>query len=163
MMPSSCEICRRHPLLESWRPHDLRPAILDDFGLVAAIRSYAEEWSQTFGIPVRVEAEPAPVDHLSSDMEVELFRIVQEALMNAGKHARASTVQVCLSCAEDAVLLVIEDDGTGFEVEQVQGPTRQSGLGLYGMRERAAVLGGTLTIDTAPGQGTRITLRGPLR
>jgi PAS domain S-box-containing protein len=142
--------------------HDLRPAILDDFGLVAAIQSYADEWTETFGIPVRLDAEAVPNERLPSDTEVALFRVVQEALMNAGKYARARGVDISLSFADDAVLLVVQDDGVGFDAEQVEGPSRHGGLGLYGMRERAALLGGMLTIDTAPGQGTRITLRAPL-
>jgi PAS domain S-box-containing protein len=142
--------------------HDLRPAILDDFGLGAAMQSYADEWTETFGVPVRLDAEAVPDGRLPSDTEVALFRVVQEALMNAGKYARAHAVTILLSFANDAVLLVVQDDGVGFDQEQLGGPSRRGGLGLSGMRERAALLGGTLTIDTTPGQGTRITLRAPL-
>lgn len=142
--------------------HDLRPAILDDAGLAAAIRSYAEEWEQTFGVPARVDAEDVPGGHLPSDLEIALFRIVQEALMNIGKYARAQTAHVTLSFPHRSVLLEVRDDGVGFDPAQLERPTRQGGLGLYGMRERAALFGGTLTIDSVPGRGTRITIRAPL-
>jgi signal transduction histidine kinase len=142
--------------------HDLRPAILEDFGLVAAIESYADDWTQTFGVPVWVNVRPGPPDRLFADVEIALFRIAQEAMMNAGKYARAHEVHVSLSFADDTIQLVVQDDGVGFDLEDVGSPTRQGGLGLYGMRERAALLGGSVTIDTAPGQGTRITLLAPV-
>jgi signal transduction histidine kinase len=142
--------------------HALRPAILDDVGLIPAIQACCDEWTETFGVPVRVELEPVPGERLPTEIETALFRIVQEALMNAGKYAAASAVRVALSFSDESVQLVVEDDGAGFDVTRLQGPTRHGGLGLYSMQERAALLGGTLTIDTTPGNGTRITVTGPL-
>lgn len=138
--------------------HDLRPAILEDFGLVAAIQSYAEDWMQTFGVPVWGEAQPELEHRLPSDVEIALSRIAQEAMMNAGKYAGAREVQIALSFAGDAIRLVVQDDGAGFELEELSGPSRQGGLGLYGMRERAALLGGSLTIESGVGRGTRVSL-----
>ncbi|MBV9281097.1 MAG: PAS domain S-box protein [Chloroflexi bacterium] len=143
--------------------HDLRPPILDDFGLVAAIESFAADWTQTFGVPVRVQVALPPGEQLPPDVEVALFRVAQEAMTNVGKYARARAVDVSLSAVDGDVLLMIRDDGAGFDPEQARNQTRQGGLGLYGMRERAALLGGSLTIDTAPGRGTRVTLRAPIR
>lgn len=143
--------------------HDLRPAILQDFGLVAAIQTYADDWLQTFNLPIRVDVEAATDDRLPSDVEIAVFRVAQEALMNAGKYARARQIHVRLSITKEEVQLLVRDDGAGFDVETLDGPTRQGGLGLHGMRERAALLGGSLTIDTAPGHGTEITLVAPVQ
>lgn len=142
--------------------HALRPTMLDDFGLAAALEAFAHEWMETFGVPVQIDVEPPPDGPPPSDVEVALFRIAQEALTNTGKYARASTARVSLSFPHGSVVLVIEDDGVGFEVEQVEGPTRRGGLGLYGMHERAALVRGSLSIESGPGQGTRIRLAAPL-
>ena len=137
--------------------HDLRPTILDDFGLVAALRWFADEFKQTFGVRVDVDIEQPP-ERLSPEVEVALFRIAQEALTNSGKYAAASRARVVLSFPDGRAKLVVEDNGTGFDPHQVTGPTRQGGLGLYGMQERAELLGAALEIDTSPGKGTRVTV-----
>lgn len=142
--------------------HDLRPTILDDVGLVPALEVLAEDHTRTFGVPVTVSADPIPGERLAPEMEIALYRIVQEALMNAGKYARATSVQVRLACLDDTVQLVVEDDGAGFDVEHLTGPSRDGGMGLYGMRERAGLLQGVLSVDTSPGHGTRITVRAPM-
>jgi two-component system sensor histidine kinase NreB len=142
--------------------HDLRPAILEDFGLGAALRAYADDWTRTFRVPIRLEVPPDGGDRLPADVEIALFRVAQEALMNAGKYAGAREVRVSLALAEGGVRLGVEDDGVGFDPEGLPGPTREGGMGLYGMREWAALLGGHLTIEASPGRGTRITLQAPL-
>jgi signal transduction histidine kinase len=142
--------------------HDLRPTILDDVGLVAALYWFADEYMRTFGVPVEVEAEQPPTERLSAEMELALFRIAQEALTNSGKYAEAGRARVALSFPDGVAKLVVEDDGKGFQMDQLTGPTRQGGLGLYGMKERAALLGGTLTIDTIPGEGTKVTVVAPI-
>lgn len=139
--------------------HDLRPTILDDVGLVAALEWLAEEYEHSYGGGVDVEAK---VRTLPKEVEVALFRIAQEALTNCGKHAEARTVSVSL-CSDDSYLrLSIEDDGRGFDPQRVSGPTREGRMGLYGMRERAILLGGDLEIEAAPGRGTRINVSIPL-
>jgi PAS domain S-box-containing protein len=143
--------------------HDLRPTLLDDVGLVPAIQSFGDEWMQTFDVPVTVAVEGEAERRLPSDVEIALFRITQEALMNAGKYARATEVSVSVSITDDEVLLVVQDNGRGFDPTQLERPTRNGGLGLYGMRERAVILGGELNIDSETGKGTRVTLRSPLR
>jgi PAS domain S-box-containing protein len=142
--------------------HDLRPTILDDAGLIAALEWLATEYEVTYGGSVHVHAESEPAEYLSAEVEVALFRIAQEALSNSGKHAEAHTVQVSLSFPDSIVKLAVQDDGRGFDLERVPGPTREGRLGLYGMRERANLLGGTLRIAADSGQGTRIVAEIPL-
>jgi signal transduction histidine kinase len=142
--------------------HDLRPPILEDFGLVAAIEAYSDDWTQTFGVPTQFAAQHQPDERLPIDMEIALFRFAQEAMMNAGKYAGAQEVFVSLAFADDMVRLVVQDDGIGFDPAERRGPSRRGGLGLYGMRERAAMLGGSVTIVSAVGRGTRLTLQVPV-
>jgi two-component system sensor histidine kinase NreB len=126
------------------------------------IEAYAEDWARTFTVPIQVTVEPEPEARLPSDVEVALFRIAQEALMNAGKYAAAQEVRVALSFAADGIHLVVEDDGAEFDPDGLPAPSRWGGMGLYSMRERAALLGGSLTIETAPDEGTRLTLQTPM-
>jgi PAS domain S-box-containing protein len=148
--------------------HDLRPTILDDVGLAAALQWFADEFTKTFQLPVHVhfdEASPAAraaTPALTPEQEIALFRIAQEALTNTGKYADATHAGLTLAMEDGTATLVVEDDGKGFEPDRLTGPTRQGGLGMYGMRERAELLGGTLAVDAAPGQGTRITVVIPL-
>jgi PAS domain S-box-containing protein len=142
--------------------HDLRPTILDDFGLAAAIKWYAGEWRETFAVPVDVDLDGLGDEPLAPTLEVVLFRIVQEALMNAGKYAHASHVAIKVTRSPDSVLLRIADDGIGFDPEARERPTQHGGLGLFGMQERAALVGGTLTIESGPGRGTTITVVCPV-
>ncbi len=142
--------------------HDLRPTILDDFGLIAAIRWFGDEYSKTFGVPVRIEIEDVPEDRLTPEAELALFRVTQEALTNSGKYAQATETGVALEGDDGCVRLTVTDNGRGFDPEALRGPSRQGGLGLYGMRERIELLGGRFTIEAAPGQGTRIKAEIPL-
>lgn len=142
--------------------HDLRPTILDDVGLVAAIEWFADEWARSYGVPVRVRAEYLESDRLPPGMEVALFRIAQEALNNVGKYAQAEHVEVALGPQDGSAKLVVKDDGRGFDVRKTGGPTRSGGLGLYGMRERAELIGGHFDAQSKPGSGTTITVVAPL-
>jgi signal transduction histidine kinase len=142
--------------------HDLRPTILDDVGLVAALQWYADEHKKTFGVPVEVEIYNVNEEHLTPENEIALFRIAQEALNNSGKYAGAAWARIALSFTEDTATLKVEDNGRGFNPANIASPSKESGLGLYGMRERATLLDGTLTIDSAPGHGTRIVVTMPL-
>jgi PAS domain S-box-containing protein len=143
--------------------HDLRPAILDDVGLVGALPGLGQQCTETYGVPVQVDVDTPPMGRLPPEVEVALFRIAQEALTNIGKHAAARSARVALALQEGTARLVVQDDGKGFDLEQVRRPTRQGGLGLYGLHERVALLGGTLALDTAPGQGVRLTVTVPLQ
>jgi PAS domain S-box-containing protein len=141
----------------------LRPPILDDLGLVAALEALGAEYMHIYGTPVEITAEPVVLgERLIPEVEMTLFRIAQEALTNACKHANAGWVHVRLSISHGAVELIVEDNGKGFDFDHVAQPTWQGGFGLYGMRERSTLLDGKLTIDTGPGRGTRVTLVVPL-
>jgi two-component system sensor histidine kinase UhpB len=130
----------------------LRPPALDELGLVPALESHARTISEAAGIPVRVES--GTVDGLlGPEAELALYRIAQEAVSNAVRHAGARSVQVRIEPMERAVLLTVRDDGRGFDVEKTRAGDRP-GLGLFGMEERAGYLGGQLEIESRPGAGT---------
>ena len=136
---------------------ELRPTALDDFGLVPALERLTDSFSEQTGISVDFQAS-LPSGRLPSEIETALYRIVQESLTNIVKHARAGSVSVVLTRKEDAVSVVVEDDGVGFE----PGRPRDGGLGLLGMQERVALLGGRLAIESRPGAGTTFVAEVPL-
>jgi PAS domain S-box-containing protein len=135
----------------------LRPSALDELGLLPAIEQYALDSGQARGLAVDVRAHGFDGGRLPSTVETAVYRIVQEALTNVVKHARARSVSVVLRHRAGAVQAIVADDGCGFDVEAaLRGPGAWAGLGLHGMRERAALLGGEVTIESAPGEGTTI-------
>jgi two-component system, NarL family, sensor histidine kinase DevS len=142
--------------------HNLRPSILDDVGLLPALDVLAEDHMRIFGTEVILRAQQTLGDRLPPDMEVALFRIVQEALMNAGKYSQADQIVISLALDEGNVLLDIVDDGAGFDAAQLKRPTREGGMGLFGMRERAEILGGRLVIESHQASGTQIHASMPL-
>lgn len=142
--------------------YDLRPSVLDDLGLYSAIRWVAERHLLPLGVAVRCEFPDAP-DRLPAEVETTLFRAAQEALANVARHARAERVLVQVEAAEGGLEVQVEDDGVGFEPAAfAQAAPSGRGLGLLGMRERMELLGGSVEVDSAPGQGTRVVLRVPL-
>jgi signal transduction histidine kinase len=142
----------------------LRPASLDDFGLVVSLDNYVREWSKRFGLAADFHSQGLEDSRLAPPVETNLYRIAQEALNNVHKHAHASRAGVILERRDDEVVLVVEDDGLGFEpAEQATTAEPESGLGLLGIRERAAVVGGTLEIESHPGKGTSLFVRVPMR
>jgi signal transduction histidine kinase len=132
---------------------DLRPASLDHLGLVAALRQQSKLISDQHEITVRFETV-GKIDRLPEEIETAIYRIVQEALTNVVRHARANRVDVLLERRSQSLLVVVEDNGIGFD------PSRQAAhnLGLVGMHERAEMLGGTLSIESTAGVGTTILL-----
>ena len=130
---------------------ELRPKVLDDFGLVPALERLTESYAEQTEIPVRFETALGG-ERLPADVETALYRIVQEALTNVVKHAHARSVSIVLARKPDTVALVIEDDGRGFDPTS----TREGGFGLEGMRERVGLLDGKLQIESQPGAGTTI-------
>ncbi len=138
---------------------ELRPSALDDLGLVPAIRSYIKRYEQTFGIESKLEATGTRRRY-SSAVETALYRICQEAMINAAKYADTDQLFVRFSDLGDVIELSIIDHGRGFDPEQVR--SQGTGLGLYGMRERASLLGGEVMIQSSPGEGTTITVRIPI-
>lgn len=139
---------------------ELRPPALDDFGLPEAIRRYAEEWGRTTGIPVDVYASVAEGERLEFTAETAVYRIVQEALTNVLKHARASAVSIVLERQRSDLRLAVEDNGIGFDLQAVRSGGR---LGLVGIRERAALAGGWMEIETAPNAGTTLYVQIPVQ
>lgn len=142
---------------------ELRPRVLDELGLASAIQYHVGTWSAATGIPAEVEIIGFDHTRLSDDIETTIYRIVQEALTNIVKHARASRVGVVLERRASFVRAIIEDNGRGFDQAQLyNGPDADLHLGLIGMHERAALVWGTLTIESTPGQGTTVFVMIPL-
>ena len=139
--------------------HDLHPPILQDAGLPQALRGYCEQFSSLAGIPVSCDADEQARD-LSRGAALALFRIAQEALGNAAKHAHAKAIAVRLARTDGMVSLTIADDGVGFDGSRLGAP---GGLGLVMMRERATQLDGRFEVDSAPGRGTTIRVVIPFR
>lgn len=133
---------------------DLRPELLDDVGLSEAVRRTAARWSEATGVPAAVTTSGTP-SALPPEAEVALLRAAQEALANVAKHARATAVTVTLAYDGDAVTLRVDDDGIGLAAEGGTA-SAEPGLGLLGMRERLAALGGRLDVASPPGGGTRV-------
>lgn len=141
----------------------LRPAVLDDLGLLAALRHYLKGYQNRFRLLVDFQMLGLDGKRLPPEVETALFRITQEALTNVARHAQAHSVTVLLEDRGASAMLIVEDDGVGFDVARVMDSRPHEGnLGLYGMRERASLLGGTLTIESTPGRGTAVFVRIPL-
>ena len=136
---------------------ELRPTALDDLGLRAALANYVQDWSRRVNIPAELHTSGLLDERLSSEAETTLYRIAQEALTNVAKHARATRVEVILKRQADSVLLIVEDDGVGFDTDG-EGASGH-GFGLLGMQERAALVGATVEIESAASEGTTVFLR----
>ena len=137
---------------------ELRPIALDDLGLGAAVQNYADEWSQTSGVACDLHLALTN-RRLPPDVETTLYRVLQEALTNVVKHARARRVGVVAKASSAEAVMIIEDDGAGFDPERVGATPR---LGLRGVRERLAAIHGSLEIESTPGHGTTLMIRVPL-
>lgn len=142
---------------------ELRPTVLDDLGLVAAIENYALEWSKHYGVAIEVHTARFRNQRLQSEVETNLYRIVQEALNNVHKHAQATNVNIVVESRKQEIVLVVEDDGVGFDADAERVRESGRGLGLVGMRERAAIIGGKVEIESVPGNGTAVFVRVPAR
>lgn len=144
----------------SW---ELRPAgALERFGLEMALENVVSGWSERFGIAAEFQGPGAETLRLPLDVATNLYGLVQEALHNVAKHAAARHVAVLLQARDHGAVVIVEDDGRGFDAAQALERCENHGLGLVSMRERAALCGGTLEIDAAPGHGTTIFVRIPL-
>jgi signal transduction histidine kinase len=142
---------------------ELRPSTLDDLGLVAALDRYAGDFGRKFAIDVDFQTLGFESVRLDPQTETALYRIVQEALTNVARHSQAKHASVLLERHDDRAVVVVEDDGRGFDVEMVRTaalPSRK--LGLLGIEERAALVGGTLTIESRPRAGTAVFVDVPL-
>lgn len=142
---------------------ELRPSVLDDLGLVPALVRYIQSSRSRFGMEIDLEVVGLDQVRLSWEIETALYRIAQEALTNAARHAGARHVSVILEQRGNRALLIVEDDGEGFDVARVRVSARERGyLGLYGMKERASLVGGRLMVESAPGSGTTVVVEVPL-
>ncbi len=136
----------------------LRPTALDDLGLRAALANYVQDWSRRVRISAELHSTGLLDDRLPSDTETALYRIAQEALTNVAKHSKAANVEIILERRADHVLLIVEDDGVGFDPAGTSDKA-DPGFGLLGMQERAALIGASLQIESAVGKGTTILVR----
>jgi signal transduction histidine kinase len=137
---------------------NLRPASLDHLGLVTALQQYIQEFNRQYHLDVQFEAVGIDETRLPVELESALFRIVQESLTNVALHAHASQVDVLLNRRNGIVVLMVEDNGIGFNPNQ---PVDEARLGLFGMRERVEMLSGKLIVESAPGKGTVILVEVP--
>jgi two-component system, NarL family, sensor histidine kinase NreB len=146
---------------------NLRPTLLDDLGLTAAIKSLVDIHLGEKGIKYNVDTIGMTDKRFRPEVEITLFRIVQEAISNIGRHAKAKNVSVLIKCDHDAVHVNIEDNGVGFEVNSLYHQSSHDmrdrrGLGILGMKERVILIGGEMDIHSQPGIGTKIGIRIPL-
>jgi signal transduction histidine kinase len=137
--------------------HELHPAILEQFGLTAALRSYCEEFSHREGIKVRYK-ERHLTTPVPDQVALPLFRIAQECLRNVAKHSQAKSASMVLAGVDGAVHLMVSDQGVGFDFDPKQ---QHAGLGLVSIRERVRLAGGTVSIHSRRGDGTRVEVRIP--
>ena len=140
--------------------HELRPTMLDDLGLVPALKSLADSVSKRKKIQIRVEA---PFDErLSPAIEIVLYRVVQEALTNVTRHAKATTVKIELKENRGTILCSVRDDGVGFDPDATLSRNGKKGLGLIGIQERLKVLRGTFHLESQPDRGSKLLFSIPL-
>jgi len=138
---------------------NLRPSVLDDYGLEAAIESHLSQYMGRYEVQAKFEKPASPLPRLGSSIEMTFLRIAQEALMNIAKHARASQVTLRLQKQENAVLMTIQDNGIGIDWQEAD----QTGShGLTIMRERAEAFGGSLWVNSMTGNGTRVEVKIPI-
>ncbi|SJZ89573.1 sensor histidine kinase [Selenihalanaerobacter shriftii] len=141
----------------------LRPSILDDLGLAAAVENYIKESSKYWNEDVGLHINGLIDTTLAKEVEITVYRIIQEALTNALRYAEADNISVIINNREGNLLVIIEDDGCGFDLDEVMNSDRtQEHLGLLGMQERADLLGGELTIETGEGNGTTVYVNIPV-
>jgi signal transduction histidine kinase len=152
-------------IIESVRriSHDLCPSVIESLGLCVALRSLMNDFAKHFGVKLTLDMER--IEHLfSRESQILIYRIFQEAFSNIGKHAHAENVRVSIRKDERAIIILIEDDGKGFEPDMINsGKPRPRGMGLAAMKERVRMLGGQMTITSRDGEGTRIRLTLPSR
>jgi signal transduction histidine kinase len=138
----------------------LRPSLLDDLGLIPALRSLAKEMSGREGLRIQFSAFPE-VEALDPLCRTVLYRVAQEALTNVARHARARRARVQILRLSDTVRLEVRDDGRSFSAERMLSAEHSGHLGLLGMRERVEIVGGRFTVESAPGKGTTVTAEIP--
>lgn len=141
---------------------ELRPAALDQLGLDAALQTFVREWSAHFRVEADYHGFGSEAPRLPPEVETNLYRILQEALQNVHKHAGAEHVSVLLERRDGQAVLIVEDDGRGYDPEEEAAAGGDKGMGVTNMRERAALVGGTLEVESSTGAGTTIFVRVPV-
>jgi signal transduction histidine kinase len=145
----------------SFLSSELRPTALDDLGLEEAVKAYCAEWSGHFNVPIDFHSNFGATTRVDSEVETHFYRIAQEALNNVAKHAKATQVAVMLQKTANGAVLVVEDNGVGFDPATARAAESGHGLGLIGMRERANLIKGQLEIESELGRGTTIYVKVP--
>ena len=140
---------------------ELRPAAVDTLGLDAALRTFVREWSEHFNVSADYRGPGGDAPRFAPEVETNLYRILQEALQNVHKHAGATHVSVLLEQREGRAVLVVEDNGRGYDADAEEEAGTNKGMGVTNMRERAALLGGEFEVESAPGAGVTIYVRVP--
>ncbi|HYK88810.1 MAG TPA: sensor histidine kinase, partial [Acidobacteriota bacterium] len=140
--------------------HELRPTVLDDLGLVPALEFLAGGFSHRSGISVQVKSSLS--GRCAPNVEVALYRVVQEALNNVARHAKAKNAGIELKRSGNQLECRVQDDGIGFDTQAPYAPGKVRGLGLVGIRERLTAIGGSLTVDSVRGKGTSLLFRVPV-
>jgi signal transduction histidine kinase len=141
---------------------ELRPAVLDDLGLIPALQTFMKTFTARTGIHTRLTAF-AGVEELDAARRTVLFRVAQESLTNVARHAQASRATMSIQKMPDCICMKIKDDGKSFQVQRVLQSRGTNRLGLLGMRERLEMVGGTFNVESAPGKGTTVAARIPFR
>jgi two-component system sensor histidine kinase UhpB len=144
----------------------LRPSLLDDLGVVAALSWLAEDAEERLGVAARVKIAGDELEagaRIPTEIETALYRIAQESLTNAVRHGKARHIAIQLRSSAQALILTIADDGAGFALGDEMARRERGGLGVYGMRERARLLGGSLRLRSAPGHGCVVRATVPMR
>jgi signal transduction histidine kinase len=134
--------------------------MLDDLGLEAALEKYVKEYQRRYGLEVDYAARGLGRKRMPSAVEIAVYRIIQEGLTNVARHANAASVSILVEQTRDRARLIIEDDGRGFEPARID--NSGDSLGLFGMKERAELLGGRFDVESRPGAGTCLRVEIPL-
>lgn len=141
---------------------ELRPAALDEVGLEAALETFVRQWASQHGVPAEFHSSHWDAARLAPAVEINVYRIAQEALNNVAKHAAATQVSILLERRGDEAMLIVEDNGRGFDADRAVGPGPHDGMGLAGIRERAEMIGGSVQIESRPGTGATIFVKVPI-
>ncbi|MDA8235685.1 MAG: GAF domain-containing protein [Clostridia bacterium] len=142
---------------------ELRPSVLDDLGLEAALQRCTKEWSGKFRINIDLHCYGLLNSRLPAQVELTVYRVVQEALTNIAKYAQANSVSIIVERKKSVLTAIVEDNGAGFEVDRVlASPLKDKKLGIFGMAERVSVIGGDFTIESEPGTGTTVYVKIPM-
>ena len=141
---------------------ELRPAVLDDLGLIPALHTFMKDFTKQTGIRMHFKTFTTRIEQLDGDKRTVLFRVAQEALANVARHAQASEAEVRIRKRDGVICMKICDNGKGFQEERVLHAKKSKRLGLLGMRERLEMVGGSFTIESAPGKGTTVIAQIPI-